>query len=147
MHEIETVRFDREDGMHFETIASWIGRGVVDGDSVIVICSAAHRAVYCDRLVERAVDVQRACSFGQLVFVDADEFLVSVLADGVATREAFESVVQPLVDSARARRDRAGLRVYTEVRDGTGDAGRAVESHWLNLAQREAFTLLISECR
>jgi signal transduction histidine kinase/ActR/RegA family two-component response regulator len=141
------ARFVERDAALCESIAELIGAGLGAGDPVLVILREAHRAALVRHLEGTSIDVPRACTRGQLTMVDAVQLLESLTVDGELRGEAFEREVGALVRAARSVREDRPLRVYGEMaallcERGNLEAAARLEAMWLELADREAISMV-----
>ena len=60
------VQFYEDDVFLCDTVAHFLGAGLIRGEPIVVFATAAHRAALRERLLENAFDVDRACASGQV---------------------------------------------------------------------------------
>src|ERR1700704_6511627 len=65
------VQFYESDDFLRDTVADFVGNGLVAGEPVIVIATGQHRQAFGDALAERGLDVAEAEASGDLVMLDA----------------------------------------------------------------------------
>src|SRR5437868_14701160 len=78
-----TVQFYEDESFLRETVARYLGAGLIDDESVVVIATESHRREFRDALVAKGIDVERACATGRLTFLDARATLAAFMVDGV----------------------------------------------------------------
>ena len=138
------VQFYEDDDFLCDTVARFIGAGLVAGETAIVIATDLHRQCFAQRLRRNDLDVDRAIANGRLLFLDARETLEQVLVDGHPNVERFREVLGATMHRLG---DGARLRVYGEMvdllwRDGKSDAAIHLEEMWNELGQTRSFSLL-----
>src|SRR4051812_49880191 len=74
------VQFYESEAFLRETVAGFIGNGLVAGEPVIVIATEEHRNAFAGALAERGLDTAEAEASGDLVMLDAREALNSFMA-------------------------------------------------------------------
>src|SRR5256885_11895342 len=147
-HQHHAVQFYDCDTTLYSTVARFLGQGLVDGQPVIVIATAAHRLPILEYLKARMVDVDQALQSGDLIVIDANETLERVMLDDRLDEEAFESICGSLIRELLTNRSTHTLiRAYGEMVDvlwkaGKPDAAIRLEILWNQLADRYGFALL-----
>jgi hypothetical protein len=142
------VQFYGSESSLFHTVAGFLSQGLVDGQPVIVVATAAHWAGISAQLTARFIDVDRARDLGHLDVRDAEETLAWFMVRGLPDADAFESTIGRLVeDAACDPRSSAPVRAYGEMvdvlwKDGRYDAAIRLEMLWNKLAARCGLTLL-----
>lgn len=109
------ARFYDDDASFSEVLIGYLGNGLEDGESCIVIATRPHREILEKRLQGRvrlkAVDATYA---GRYLALDAAETLSSIMVDGWPDEERFREVIGGLI--ARARKAGNGqVRVFGEM--------------------------------
>ena len=120
--------------------------GLRAGQSVVLIASAFHTALYLGRLREAGLDPGGLHRSGQLVVRDSQELLGGFIRHGMPRWEDFLATVGAHVGSA-AGNGRTGMRIYGEM---VSDLWRAqnmaaclrLEMYWNDLARLHSFSLL-----
>src|SRR4051794_294290 len=99
------VQFYESEAFLRDTVADFIGNGLVAGEPVIVIATEEHRNAFAGALAERGLDTREAEASGDLVMIDARETLRSFMAGSTPDAERFQSIVGGLLGGAvRGRR-------------------------------------------
>ena len=145
--ERHVVQFYQNDRFLAETVAKFVGSGLVAGEPVLVIATPAHRDKFTAELRARAVDVDRACVSGQLVMLDARETLGRFMVDGSPDWDRFRFTIGSLIDQVRRDAGATRVRAYGEMvdllwRDGARDAAIRLEQLWNDLGRVYQFELL-----
>jgi hypothetical protein len=117
--------FDTHDFLA-DRVAGFIGEGLAAGEHVIVLATLPHWNAVTYRLDQAGVDYGRAVGDGQLVLIDADHVLDTIVVDGSANTERFCAMLNPLIKRG------ARVRVYGElvsllVQRGDLDGALAIE--------------------
>jgi PAS domain S-box-containing protein len=128
-----------------DTVADFIGNGLVAGEPVIVIATAEHRSAFADALSARGLDVAEAGASGDLVMLDARETLATFMSGAMPDAQQFRNSVGGVI--GRTARGRQQCRAYGEMvdllwRDGNPDAAIRLEELWNDLAEYYTFNLL-----
>src|SRR3954452_2659103 len=109
------VQFYESEAFLRETVAGFIGNGLVGGEPVIVIATEEHRDAFAGALAERGLDTVEAEASGDLVMLDAREALNSFMAGATIDPERFETIIGGLI--GRTARGRQQCRAYGEMVD------------------------------
>ena len=141
------VQFYKDEGFLADTVAAFIGAGLVAGEPVVVIATEAHRQAFCDRLRARSVDVSRACLSGQLTLLDARATLEKFMLGDEPNAERFRETVGGVLERVTAGHQDQLVCAYGEMvdllwRDGHADAAIQLETLWNDLGQHYRFRLL-----
>jgi hypothetical protein len=143
---VHAVHFYDDDSSLCDTVARYLGAGLVSGEGIIVIATPDHEKMFRERFSENSVDVDLACERGQLQFFDADETLGRFMVDGMPDPARFEETVAPVIE--RARRRPGGLvRAYGEMVDvlcarRNHSAAVRLEELWNEITARQQLSLL-----
>src|SRR3954469_7879378 len=97
-HECHDVQFYEDEAFLCETVASFLGAGLLAGEPVVVIATEAHREAFSKCLRARSIDVARACMSGQLTFLDARETLAQFMVGDEPSPERFRAVIGDVLD-------------------------------------------------
>jgi MEDS: MEthanogen/methylotroph, DcmR Sensory domain len=138
------VQFYEADTYLLDSLSSFIGAGLGEGDACIVVATREHREGLDERLQAYGLDVDAARSSGQFVSLDAAEVLSKFLVDGQPEPGRFSEVVGGLV--ARTGEGRPRTRIFGEMvallwADGRRDAAIRLEELWNNLRKTRSFSL------
>jgi hypothetical protein len=142
------VQFYGSEASLFNTVSGFLSQGLVDGQPVIVIATAAHWSGISEQLAVRFIDVDRARDVGQLEVLDAEKTLSLFMVGDMPNAVAFESTVgRTIVNAARGRPSSTLVRAYGEMvdvlwKDGRCDAAIRLEILWNKLAARHGLALL-----
>ena len=141
------VQFYEDESFLVETVAQFMGRGIVADEPVVVIATAAHREAFCAQLRKKRIDVDGLCTSGQLTLLDAQETLATFMLDGTPDWERFNTVIGGVLDRSRAGREGGMIRAYGEMvdllwRDGNRAAALRLEELWNDLGKLHRLDLL-----
>jgi len=131
------VQFYDDDDFLAGSVATFVEAGLAKGQPVVIIATEAHREAFCRTLIDRGVDIDAACSSGQMALRDARETLESFLIDGKPDWDLFVKQVGGLLQ--RMARPAAGpIRAYGEMvdllwRDGKPQDAILLEEFWNDL--------------
>jgi PAS domain S-box-containing protein len=139
------VQFYESDDFLRDTVADFVGNGLVAGEPVIVIATEQHRRAFADALAGRGLDVAEAEASGDLVLLDARETLATFMSGTMPDAQRFRESVGGVI--GRTARGRQQCRAYGEMvdllwRDGNPDGAIRLEELWNDLAEYYAFNLL-----
>ena len=142
-----TVQFYEDESFLRETVARYLGAGLIDDESVVVIATESHRREFRDALVAKGIDVERACAAGRLTFLDARATLDAFMVDGVPDPDRFISVICGAIDACATDGALKRARLYGEMvdvlwRDGNPQAAMRLEELWNELGRARPFSLL-----
>lgn len=127
-------------------LSEFVQAGLAAGDACVVVVTPTHRNSLEHALADAGWDVAAARASGQYVAIDASETLARLMVDGAPDRDAFRSVVTPLVAGpGPARR----VRIYSEMvallwAEGDVLGALALEELWHELIAIHPFGLLCS---
>jgi PAS domain S-box-containing protein len=142
------VQFYTDDVVLTEGLARFIGSALQAANGAIVIATKPHRESIATALDSRRIDVQQEILSARYVPLDAEETLSMITRDGYPDEELFSSIIQPAVDSIRARsvnpeRPVAGFGEMVALLWGRGkiDAALRLEQLWNSFAQKNCLAL------
>jgi hypothetical protein len=138
------VQFYDEDAALLESVAGFLGGGLLAGAGCIVIATREHRVHLGARLRARGFDMDDAVQARQYVALDAETVLASLMVDGSLDPEKFDEIIGPVVASAELRHPRVlafGEMVALLSQAGNHAAAIELEKLWNRLAMRHAFSL------
>lgn len=139
------VQFCDDDAALLDTLEAFCAGGLMLGEAVIVIATAAHLAALRQRLRLREMDIAALQIFDQLFTLDADETLKRFMREGQPDAILFEAVASELLERARAggRPVRAfGEMVQLLWERGQHDATIQLENIWQRVCIAEKIPLL-----
>lgn len=144
---LHSVQFYEDEGFLGHTVGEFLTAGLIDEQACIVIATAAHRALFTERLTRRGLDVARLVDSGRLTFLDARDTLARVMAGALPDPARFAAVIGAALDELLLRSSRSSVRAYGEMvdllwQDGNADAAIQLEALWNALADKYAFSLL-----
>src|SRR5437899_1507046 len=142
-----TVQFYEDESFLRETVARYLGAGLIDDESVVVIATESHRREFRDALVAKGIDVERACATGRLTFLDARATLDAFMVDGVPDPDRFISVIGRAIDACATDGALKRARLYGEMvdvlwRNGNPQAAMRLEELWNELGRARPCSLL-----
>src|SRR6267143_344540 len=142
-----TVQFYEDESFLHETVARYLGAGLIDDEAVVVIATEPHRRAFQESLAAKGIDVGRACATGRLTFLDARATLDSFMVDGMPDPGRFASVIGGAIDACTAERAHKRVRLYGEMvdtlwREGQPQAAIRLEELWSDLGRARPFSLL-----
>ena len=138
------VQFYDEDIVLVDSIAGFLGGGLIAGAACIVIATSDHRIHIGARLRARGFDMDHATETGQYIALDAETVLASLMVDGRPDSAKFDQVIGPIIARAELRYPRVlafGEMVALLSQDGKHDMAIELEKLWNKLAVRHAFSL------
>jgi PAS domain S-box-containing protein len=127
---------------HFlsETVGRFFAKGIVDGECVLVMATAAHRRMLCEHLRDAGFDVPRLQQSGRLALFDAREVLDSFMSNGQPDAHLFHSVLGALLAAPLGGEPGVRIRAYGEMvdllwKEGNRSAALRVEQLWRQLGE------------
>jgi signal transduction histidine kinase/ActR/RegA family two-component response regulator len=142
-----TVQFYEDEAFLRETVARYLGAGLIADEPVVVIATEPHRRAFEESLAAKGFDVGRASAAGWLTFLDARATLDAFMVGGMPQWEPFRSLIGRAIDGCLARCQRKRARLYGEMvdvlwRDGNPQAAIRLEELWNDLGRVQPFSLL-----
>ncbi len=138
-----SVQFYGEEKHLFETAASFLGQGFLEGQPAIMFATGRHAAGILDQLQHRMIDIKRAQRLGDLMVFDAERMLETIIEGDFPNCSKIEENVSALMATMAKRRRprRTTVRVYGEMVDllwkqGRYDAAIRIEVFWNELSKR-----------
>jgi anti-sigma regulatory factor (Ser/Thr protein kinase) len=135
--------YESEDDL-ISVVCGYLGGALVDGESVVVIATAAHRDAFRAALSEANVNVDSVVAQRRLLMLDAAELLTRFMVDGAPDPSLFDATVG---DVLRQVADRGRpVRAYGEMvallwEEGSVVAAVELEQLWNSLGERLPFAL------
>ncbi|MCW2598810.1 MAG: putative two-component sensor histidine kinase protein [Frankiales bacterium] len=135
--------YERDENLAL-AVSSFLGAGLVAGESVLVVATPAHSDAFDAVLVAAGIDVPTARAAGKYRSVDASKGLASFMVDGRPDTERFDASVGATVAELSA--SGTPVRIYGEMvallwEQGDVEGAMAVEEQWNDLGRRSLFTL------
>jgi PAS domain S-box-containing protein len=149
-HDDHFVRFYQNDSHLYNTVGRFLREGVECGEALVVIATPEHRAGFEQALADAGYDAAALTARGDLTVLDAQEtlstFLIGDLASGVLDPDAFEKVIDGVLEQVSAGIVRRKVRVFGEMvallfKSGNAEATAALEELWNTLVQTHSFQL------
>lgn len=139
------VSFYDDDLEAVDAVASFVLEGLLRGDAVVVVATAAHRLAVDDALLAIGADPSRERLAGRYLSIDAAETLAEFMVDGAPHPDKFAARVGGLI--ADAASGGGEVRVFGEMvallwADHQIAAALELESLWNDLAHHHEFSLL-----
>jgi hypothetical protein len=139
------VQFYEREGAFLDSLGDFVAAGLLHGESVIVIATAAHLGALDTRLRARGFDVDRAIIQDRFIPLDAAGVLSQFMLNGWPDEQRFRAVVQGVL--ARARRGTPRVRAFGEMvailwARGEHAATVHLERLWHGLCHEHDFSLL-----
>lgn len=136
--------FENTDAL-IEGVSAFLGRGLLHGDSALVVMELAHWNSVATKLTGRGVLLPDAIATGQLTVLDASRMLERIMLHGSPSRGLFEEAI-----SRPVRQICSGgtpLRVYSDVvnllmSQENFRGALELERMWSDLAKDQSLTML-----
>jgi hypothetical protein len=140
-----SVQIYRDETMFLDALEGYVSAGLRNGESVILISTAAHLHQLEKRLRANWLDLDRARWEDRYIALLAQETLARFMVEGMPHPERFEEVAKGVLERARGpsgRRVRAfGEMVALLWAEGNCAAAIALEGLWNKLQGDEEFPL------
>jgi hypothetical protein len=142
------VQFYTEEKNLFDTAASFLAQGLIEGEPAVIIATGWHTAGILDHLQYRMIDIKRAQRIGNLIAFDANRLLETVAPTDLPNTSLIQETVQKLVNAVGTRRGRmTPMRVFGELVDVCWKEGRfntalRIEVCWNELLKRHCMPTL-----
>jgi len=139
------VQFYEREGAFLDSLGDFVAGGLLHGESVIVIATAAHLGALDTRLRARNFDVDRAILQDRYIPLDAASVLAQFMLNGWPDEQRCRAFVQGML--ARARRGAPRVRAFGEMAAilwarGEQAATVHLERLWHGLCHEHGFSLL-----
>ena len=136
--------FDNPDAL-IEGVSAFLGRGLLHGDSALVVMELANWNSVAAKLTARGVRLTDAIAGGQLTVLDGRRTLERIMLQGAPSRLLFEDAVGRTVRQICSAGTR--LRVYSDVvsvlmTEEKFRGALELEKMWSDLAKEESLTML-----
>ncbi len=138
------VHFYDNELVFLNSLETFILRGLMDGEAVVVIALPSHRTALEFRLAGHGLNLAKLIASEQLVLLDARETLHTFMWDGLPSEPLFEEVLGKLV--RRLRSGHRTVRAFGEMvgilwEQGNRAATLRLEEIWHRFCQREGLVL------
>ena len=145
-----TVQFYESDRYLAETVVDFFATGLLNGQRCVAIATVDHRAEFASGLHAKGFDVDRACSNGQLVLLDADELLAAFMVGSLPDASRFRLAIGGLLGDPRFAESTGESRpvlAFGEMvdvlwRQNNLEGALRLEELWNELATVYRFSLL-----
>lgn len=138
------VHFYEDDTVFLNALESFVLRGLMDREAIIVIALPSHRTSLEFRLASHGLNLAKLTATEQLVMLDAEETLGAFMADGLPSEPRFQQVVGKWISRLRAghRQVRAfGEMVGILWGQGNREATLRLEEIWHRFCERHGLVL------
>jgi anti-sigma regulatory factor (Ser/Thr protein kinase) len=139
------VQFYGDDRELTASVSTYLGEGLVAGDSAVVLATLPHRLAFEAELAAAGIDVSTAKATRRLLVLDAAQTLGRFCPGYRLDHNRFGTLVSGLISSSAGAGQ--AVRIYAEMVTLLWDAGQvaaAIELEWLwnDLSSRMPFSLL-----
>ena len=136
--------FESTDAL-IEGVSAFLGRGLLQGDSALVVMELAQWNAVAAKLTGRGVLLTEAIAGGELTVLDATRTLQRIMLHGAPSRGLFEEAVGRTVRQICSGGTQ--LRVYSDVvnlllNEENFRGALELEKMWSDLAKEESLTML-----
>lgn len=107
------VQFYDNESYLYKTVSRFIYKGLEEGDGVIVVATAIHIQGIEQCLAEQGIEVERAKSQEQLIFLDAHQAIGEMIVNDVPNQIGFNHIIEKKFECTRAQF--SGVRIYGEM--------------------------------
>lgn len=138
------VQIYEQENLFLDTLADFLGIGLLNGEASIAILTRAHRLEIEQRLRRMGIAVDFMQSEDQLIFLDAQETIAKFMVNDWPDDQRFEKVVTSVLK--RASKSGRKVRAFGEMvalmwAQGQCGATVRLEHLWHDLCKRESFPL------
>ena len=137
------VQFYEDERSLLDTLAAFIGEGLLGGDRCLVVATHALRKALDERLQPHELDMDGIRACGDYLALDASEtlsrFMVNGWPDEIRFTESLGQLVAQLTDGRRVRV--FGEMVAVLCAEGNVAAAAPLEERWNELRRRHPFSL------
>ncbi len=144
------VQIYARDGELADSVVSYVAAGWLRDEPAVLVATPDHVELFQEGLHSLGWDPDELADRGLLVWVDAEETLRRIDANGGLSRAGFDTVVDGLFDRV-AGPEGGRARVFGEMvdllsRQGRLDEAMALEEMWIEAGQHRRFSLLCGYC-
>jgi MEDS: MEthanogen/methylotroph, DcmR Sensory domain len=141
------VRFYENEKSLAQMVGEFLAGAFEDDSPAIFVATPAQRGAILRELVLRGVDVVSRQRSADLILIDAQEMLSSIIADDTLDGNAFTDVMTAVIQRACRGRTDCTIRIYGQMVDVLWQAGKRelaidLEMCWNQLAATQRFSLL-----
>ncbi|MDB4882702.1 MAG: sensor protein [Gemmatimonadetes bacterium] len=145
-----SVQFYENDGFLAETVVDFFATGLVNGQRCVAIATPEHRAAFAAGLHAKGFDVERACTNGQLILLDANELLSAFMVGSLPDASRFRLAIGGVLGDARfvdGMPSNGSMLAFGEMvdvlwRQNNLEGAIRLEELWNELATVYSFSLL-----
>jgi MEDS: MEthanogen/methylotroph, DcmR Sensory domain len=102
-----------------DAVCLFANTGLLTGEAVVLILTDAHIRPILERFITEGFDIVALVTSGQLVYVNAERLLASLMSDGIIDEHRFKSTAVALITRTRAAVGGGGVRVFGNMVDLT----------------------------
>ncbi len=126
-----------------DTLAGFVGGGINQGDTIVLVATPAHVAGLQERLTSFGIHVESLIAAGQYLCYDAQETLQKFMVNGMPDEGLFKKTVIPVMEKAgKNRKVRAfGEMVALTMAEGNLAGTIALEQLWTEYMKTTSFSL------
>jgi signal transduction histidine kinase/ActR/RegA family two-component response regulator len=144
-HPEHLVQFYETDRFLMDSVGTFLGSGLSEGDACIVVATKAHREGLDERLLGYGLNLEAVKANGQYVSLDATETLSRFMIDRLPEPARFADTIGTII--AQAAEDGRRVRVFGEMvallwAEGNNNAALRLEELWNDLRREHSFSLL-----
>lgn len=141
------VRFYDSPGSLCRMVAGFLAEGLRGVQPALAIATPDHRAGIAAALTVQGLDVLALQASGDLLLLDAEETLATLMVDGMPDARLFHTIGTQVIQRACGGRKNCTIRAYGEMVDVLWKQGQSVaavrlEMLWNKLAASQDFSLL-----
>ncbi len=132
------------DKIFLDSLEGFVGSGLLAGDGVIIIATAAHRAALEARMEKQGFDMSALTANSQFIALDAQETLNKFMVNNWPDEKLFFKLINSLLERMLLLNGK--VRAFGEMvailwEQGFNGATVQLESLWNQLHKQDAFTL------
>ena len=138
------VQFYESDTFLLDSLSGFIGTGLREAETCVVVATKAHRKGVEERLGLYGIDLAAAKLCGQYVSMDAGDTLSRLMVDDDPSPSRFADVMGGVIEQAAKRGHR--VRIFGEMvallwATGNKNAALRLEDCWNDLKKSQSFSL------
>jgi MEDS: MEthanogen/methylotroph, DcmR Sensory domain len=135
--------YDTEE-VFLETLAGYVGTGILIGDCCVAVFTKAHLASLNERLRKQGIDVDDAIKDGRYIGIIAEEILPKFVVAGVFNELLFNLAMSPIFDKCQECKcpiRAGGEMVALLAAEGNWSAVLQLEQAWNKLHEQHHMTI------
>ncbi len=143
-HNAHLVQFFKTDAENVQALVEYVAAGILNDDGIVIVASQTHILSMLKSLKEKNIEFQSLVDSKQLLLLDAEDTLKTILVRDRPSRRLFQHQVGPLLKDITTRFKK--VRIYGEMVNilmdkKNFDGAMTLESFWNEIGLQYSFAL------